>query len=407
MIHKIINNYQASYSGLPKAVWMLSFVIFVNRSGSIVLFFMTLYMTRKLNLSISMAGQIVSLYGIGALIGSYLGGWLSDKISARRVQLLSLITSGIGFIIISFITSTVFIAGMMLLLGMLSESFRPANATAIAEVCPPLLRARGFALNRLAVNLGITFGPAIGGFLATVDYKLIFWVDGVTCLSAAFLLWIFYHKIVPYKTADGHLDKEQTQSPYKDKIYMSVLILLFFAGIIFVQIFNTWPLYLREYYNLIEYRIGLLLTINATIIVLFEMPIIHRLERKNHLKIISIGSLLLSIGFVLLPLGNSFIFAAFTVVIWTIGEILLFPLIIGFIANRAGEKNRGQYMGLLTFSFSLAFVVGPLVGTSIYDSFGASILWLSLGVLGVFSFIGYQILNYYYKRLKKLNPETN
>jgi MFS family permease len=382
-VKKLILYYKASYSGLPKDAWMLAFVVLVNRSGSIVLFFMTLYLTKELGYSIAAAGRMISLYGIGSMAGGYLGGWLSDIIGTKRVQLFSLILSGIGFIILGYIKSPFIIAIALFIIAVLNESFRPANATAVGQVTPPELRARGFALNRMAINLGVTVGPAIGGFLAMHNYQLIFWMDGLTCLIAGIILWIFFRQ----KEFEAHLSTPVVdapiRSPWKDRIYLFFLMLTLSCGLMFVQLFNTWPVYLKDFYGLLENKIGTLLAFNAFLVVLLEMPLIHRVGSRNHLKIISIGTLLLFGGFTILPLGTGMLFGALTVMVWSLGEMLIFPLAISFVSERASDKNRGKYMGTYVTSFALAFVIGPALGTAIYDAWGANTLWYSAGLIGI------------------------
>ena len=194
MSGKLISRYLSAYRGLPQKAWLLSFVVLVNRSGSVVLFFLTLYLTNVLNYSVGEAGKILTIYGAGTLAGAFLGGWLTDKIGSVKVQFLSLFIAGWGYIFLSVLKEPIFISVTVFILATIAESFRPANSALLSEVCPPELRTRGFALNRLAINLGVSIGPAIGGFLATVNYKYLFWVDGLTCIGASFLLILFFGK---------------------------------------------------------------------------------------------------------------------------------------------------------------------------------------------------------------------
>ena len=182
MIRQIFNHYQAAYSGIPRKIWLLCLVVFVNRSGHMVLFFMVLYLTRDLNFTVSLAGELISIYGVGALIGAYLGGRLSDTIGSLRIQKFSLILNGTGYILLDFFFSPLMIGILLFFNAVVGEAFRPASTTALAAMAPPVLRSRIFALNRLAVNLGIAIGPTVGGILALYDYSYLFWVDGLTCL---------------------------------------------------------------------------------------------------------------------------------------------------------------------------------------------------------------------------------
>ena len=401
MINTFVKNYIKAYSGLPKTVWFLSCVVLINRTGSIVFFFMTLYLTTQKNYSVAEAGQMISVYGLGALFGALLGGWLTDKIGSMRVQLYSLILSGMGYLVLGYAEQGIQIAGLLFVIAIVSEAFRPANATAIAEVTSPEIRARAYALNRLAVNVGVTIGPAVGGFLATISYMYIFWIDGFTCLAASILLWFFLDKFKSI-TSKSEKDKNITvESPWKDKIYLFALLLLLLIGFAFVQIFNTWPLYLKSIYNLLEDKIGLLLALNALMVAFIEMPLIHNLEKYNVIKIMGLGGFLLLLGFALLPFGNSFLFAAATVIVWSTGEMLVFPFLAGFISNRANDNNRGKYMGMFTFTFALALVIGPALGTWIYDTYSPVYLWYGIGFTGALIWFGFVLLYWLLIKEKK------
>ena len=128
----------------------------------------------------------------------------------------------------------------------------------------------------------------------------------------------------------------------------------------------------------------MLIAFNAILVSVVEMPLVHKLEKGNILRSIAWGALLLFAGFAILPLARGFAFAMFTVFIWSIGEMLVFPLIAGVIANRASDTNRGKYMGMFSFNFSLAFVVGPVIGSGIYTNWGGDTLWLISGIMGIF-----------------------
>jgi len=203
---------------------------------------------------------------------------------------------------------------MLIVVAIVAESFRPAIMTALANSCKPQNMTRGFALVRLAINLGVSIGPAVGGFLALYDYIYIFWVEGLTCILSGIYLLFFYHekKITP--TTEIKSENVITRSPMKDLLYLQLLLIMLIVGIVFNQIFNTWPVFLRESYMFTEDHIGLLLGLNAFIIVLFEMPLVHKAEEYPILKVVAIGSLLLCVGIGMVIIHNSILFVAFTVV---------------------------------------------------------------------------------------------
>ncbi|RPI00343.1 MAG: MFS transporter [Calditrichaeota bacterium] len=386
-MNRLFTIYKNAYRGLPRPVWELSIATLINRAGTMVIVYLMLYLTEKIGLSPTAAGRIISIYGIGAVFGTLAGGWLADKITPHRVQLSSLFTAAVLFIILGYLKNLHSIAIVIFLLALTTEAFRPANSTAIAEVSPPEKRARSYALNRLAINLGFSVGPVVGGFLAHVNYHYLFWVDGITSALAGFYLY-FLHRRKTAVFTDEQPEEIKTRSPWRDAVYASVLLFMLLIGMLFYQIFNVWPLYLREIYHLAENQIGPLLAINGLLIVLIEMPLVHRLERAKPVRIIALGSLLICGGQSLLPFFSSYAWIALTVIIWTIGEMLCFPLMIAFIANRAGDKNRGAYMGMYSFTFSIAMVVSPIIGTWIYESMGPNSLWHIAGILGLVVFSG-------------------
>jgi MFS family permease len=284
-----------------------------------------------------------------------------------------------------------------------SESFRPANASSFAEVCPPKVRARGYVLNRMAINLGVTIGPAVGGFLATISYSYLFWVDGITCILAAIVFWFLFHE--KKYTGEHNSENEASTfvSPYKDKVFLTMMIFLFGLGLCFVQLFNTWPLYHKEVYGFDEDVIGILLAINAFTVVLIEMPLIRRLEKTGTFAPMIIGAFLLFAGFSILPYGNGFAFAVFAVMVWTIGEILIFPLMSTYIANRASDKTRGKYMGLYTFTFSFAFIIGPIIGTYFYQ-IEKSMMFYIMQVVGIITTLAFILLA---RKVQRNNKSMN
>lgn len=250
---KVFSLYKEVYSGLPKEVWLLSLVEFINRTGSMVLFFMTLYLTKTFHFSTTQAGQVISGFGLGALFGSYLGGKLTDVLGAYNVQKISLILTGTGFILLEQMSSYWLILGMMFFVGMVGEALHPANSTAISQVCRPELRTKGFALNRLATNLGFTIGPAVGGYLTLIDFRLLFWIDGITCLLAAVIFMLFFKTARPPQEPQAE-SAPPPRSVWKDFYFLKVLVFTFFIGIIFVQIFNTFPLFFSTVYGFKENR---------------------------------------------------------------------------------------------------------------------------------------------------------
>jgi predicted MFS family arabinose efflux permease len=371
--------YRRAYSGLPREAWLLFAVNLVNSSGAMVVFFLSLYLTRRLGFTPARAGQALSLYGLGSLAGGYLGGWFSDRIGSTSVQKLSLSLSGAFLIVLGQVRSAGGILPVLFLFSVAAGALYPANAASMSRVCPSELQVKGFALNRLANNLGVTIGPAVGGLLALRDYRLLFWADGLTCLAAAALFLVIWKRpedqLQRAEAKRGSPQPGGARMPWRDAPFLVLMLLVIAWGAVFVQIFATFPLYMGAVYGLAEDQIGRLLAVNTILIVTLEMAIMERIRAYSQTRMINLSFLLLGLGFGLMPLGRGFLYAGFTVAVWTFGEILSMPLLSALIARRASPETRGRYMGFFSFAFSLAFIVGPASGAAVYGHLGSEALW--------------------------------
>jgi MFS family permease len=388
----IVRLYRDAYSGLPRDLWLLAAVTLVNRAGSMVLPFISLYLTQQRGISVVAAGRIIGLYGVGAGIGSYLGGWLSDRIGPMRTQQLSLIVGGVGFVWLGMLRSAAAIAVAVLLVSMVAEAFRPAVMAVFAQRAPREARARGVALLRLAANLGLGIGPAVGGVLALHSYRWLFIGDAITCWLAALLLALALSGDEPRGPRGGTVSA-RGRSPWTDGPFLLLNLQVLLMAVVLFQAFTTLPLYLRQGFGFRENTIGALMALNALMIVALEMVLIHWAERCDRMRLVGIGAFLLCAGFGLLPLGSSLGYAAFTVVIWTMGEMLSLPLSGAAVVDRSGPHNSGRYMGIYSLSFGAAFLIAPVIGTWVYDAYGPATLWYGIGVLGIPLLVGAMLLS--------------
>jgi len=388
MLKALIRIYREAYRGLPRAAWMLAAAAFVNSSCTMVIFFLSLYLTHKLHFSTAFAGGALSLYGLGGVAGAYLGGWLCDKMGATRIQGISLFLTGGLCVSLGFFQSRPAILILLVFIGLASQALFPANSTAMTLICQPELRPRGFALQRLANNLGVTIGPVLGGYLALHNYHYLFWVDGLTSIAAAGLIVLFFRRQPIHAPAQEKLQKQQ-DSPWKDPLFLFILLLTISLGIIFVQLLSTYPLYLRRTYGLAENRIGSVLAVNTLMIVFLEMPLVHWLSRFAPGRAVAWGALFFGASFPLLPLGRGFGFAAMCMAVLTVGEMLTMPMLATLISNRAPAGSVGRFQGLFSLAFTVAFVVGPLLGTWVYGSWSGETLWMAVGLLAVLLWLGF------------------
>jgi predicted MFS family arabinose efflux permease len=396
-----VSLYRNAYSGLSSTTWWLSFVMLINRSGTMVLPFMTIYLTSPAEgYSIGQAGIVMGLFGLGAVAGGFLGGRLTDKIGFYRVQMIALIGGGIFFIILGQMKSFSGICIMSFLVSMVNESFRPANSTAIAFYSKEENRTRSFSLNRLAINLGWAFGSAIGGFIAAYNYELLFWVDGITNLCAAVLMW---QLLPPSKTNSEkvvhHEVPDPSHSAYKDKLFLWFLVLVTLFAMCFFQVFNNLTAYFKIELHFSERYIGALNALNGLIITVVEMVLIFQLEgKRGRMYYIAWGVLLVGLAYLMLNVFHmNAALAIVMMIVITFGEMFSMPFMNSFWIARTASHNRGQYAGLYTIAWSVAQTCGPFLGAQVAEYSGFRALWWMVGGLCVVTSTGFVLMHKYTK----------
>jgi predicted MFS family arabinose efflux permease len=273
------------------------------------------------------------------------------------------------------------------LLSFVNEAFRPANSTAIAFYSKEDNRTRSFALNRLAINVGWAVGSGLGGVLAKHSYELLFWVDGLTNLTAALLMWSFLKPVNYRPSRQPATDQHPLRSAYKDRTFLLFIVITMLFASCFFQIFTNLPVFFKTELHFSEPYIGLLMSVNGIIIALIEMVLIYKLEgkRKNTVYI-TIGVGLVGLSFLMLNIPGIGTFLAFAMITAiTFGEIFAMPFMNTYWIGRTQNSNRGQYAALYTMAWSAAQCLGPLLGAQVADHYNFTLLWWIVGALALFA----------------------
>ena len=396
MFARTLSLYQNAYSGLSRNTWLLSIVMLINRSGTMVIPFMTIYLTRPaMGYSIGQAGAVVGVFGLGAVCGGWLGGRLTDRIGFHRVQYMALAGGGILFMVLGQVTSYPLICLCTFVLSVVNEAFRPANSTAIAVYSKEDNRTRSYSLNRLATNLGWALGGAIGGVLASINFHLLFWVDGSTNLAAMLLLRFFLgQSSEPGVARTENAAAEPVGSPYRDKIYLGFLACTIVFAACFFQLFSVLPVFYKTALHMPEYMIGLLMTMNWLLITIVEMVLVFRLEgRRENLVYVFWGTCLVAASYLLLDILPLSVYTAyFCMFLTTAGEMMTMSFLASFWIARTQPANRGQYAGLYTIAWSTAQVIGPAGGAEIAQRAGFRVLWWLVGGICLVAGFGFRRL---------------
>ncbi len=398
MFARTVQLYRKSFEGLSRDMWLLSLVTFINRAGTMVIPFLTVYLTQELGFSLQRTGMVMSCFGIGSILGTIAGGKLSDRYGYYKVMFWSLFLTGFMFILLMYMHSFAAICITIFALGVIGEAFRPANTSSVVAYSTLETRTRSISLLRLAVNLGFSIGPAIGGFLAhKAGYQWLFLTDGLTCIGAALVFrWTLkprrQHSDTP--TSNAVTSGKGFSSPYKDVPYLFFALMVSLWAIAFMQFFSVIPVFFKAHFLLNEGQIGGLLALNGLLIALFEMPFIYTIEgRFKQLWLIRMGVVAVAVSYLLyLWPGTWHGIAIASVLIITLGEMLTMPFASTFAMNCASNENRGQYMAIYSAAYSVGHILAPVVGMQVAGRWGYEALWLVLTGFCVVAYAGFWLL---------------
>ncbi len=389
------------YANIPISIWLLTLVSFINRSGTMVIVFLPIYLTQKLGFDIKVTGIILSLFGLGIILGSYLGGVLTDKIGFLFVQTFSLLVGGLLYLLLEFFHSLISFSVTLFFVGLIAAWVRPATAATIAKFTTKKIRPLAYALNYQATNIGTTIGPAIGGIVASMNYIWLFRVEGAVNIFAALVMWLAFRNRHDKMVADDEMEASPANIIWwKNQSFLIYLFLTFLIGLVFLLFLNIYPLYLREVYLLSPFQIGLVMGTNGLAIILFQIHFAQFLNKFTILRVIGCGGFFVCLGYFILPFYNGFYYAIFALTVMTFGEMAVLPFSNNFIAMIAPRGCQGKYLGVAQSAFSIPLLLTPTLGAYVYTEFGKNSVWYLSGLIGVVVFLGFEYLRKRYSNLK-------
>jgi predicted MFS family arabinose efflux permease len=398
MLFRFFRHWRSSYTGIPTTIWFLALINLVNRLGSMVIVFITIYLTKELHFDIRQAGYVMGFFGAGALTGAFAGGKLTDRFGYYPVQFWSLIANGLVLIALIPIRDFWLMCAAVFCMSFTGDVFRPANSVAIARNSAPENRTRSISLMRMAFNMGWTIAPAVGGILvATLGWKWMFWVDGLTCIAAALTLrWLLPPKPAekPAHASENKALAQAGDSPYRDHNFLWFVLLTVLNAIVFMQFLWTVPVFWKDHFQWTEAQIGLISALNGLMVFLIEMPLVHRLEgRRPQLSYARAGLLMYIAAYLAFVMPLSAVAAALVFIIFiSFGEMFVMPFSSNFVYGRSGGSKQGEYMALYTMAYSVANIIAPLFGTQVIAAWGYSTLWCLAAALALVTWVGFLYL---------------
>ncbi len=411
MIKNYLQNISKIYHEYPRTFWTVIVITFIDRIGGSLLFpFFALYITSKFNVGMADVGVLFAAFSVSSFAGSAIGGALTDRFGRKGIIMFGLIASSFSTVAMGFVTSFQFFIVLAFFIGILTDVAGPAHQAMIADILPEEKRADGYGILRVAFNLSVVIGPAIGGFLAARSYLLLFLSDAVISLLTVVLIAIFLPETKPLAHPDAPKESMTNTFAGYGQVFRNAAFMLF-LGAVLLQVFTYMNMntvlgvYLRDVHGTPESSYGILLSINAAMVVLMQFPITRRITKFPPMLMMALGTFLYVIGFSMYGYVNTYAMFIVAMVIITIGEMIVSPVSQALVASFAPEDMRGRYMAVSGFSWAIPFAVGPYLAGLIIDGPKPNLLWYAAGFVGLLSTFAFLAL-YRIRHNQELELET-
>lgn len=407
-----ISNLEKTYRDYPPQFWMLVLVTFIDHFGYFLLYpFFALYITQRFGVGMATVGLIYAVLALSSQIGSGLGGALSDRLGRRGIMIFSLLTTSLSSLLLGFVPNITAIFIITLVIGTLSETGDPTYSAMVADLLPEEKRSEGYAIRRVAFNFSMALGPAIGGFIAARSYLALFITDAVISLGTALLVYLAMPETKP-SPQPGELPEGlgATFRGYltilRDRFFVMFAIASVFSGLAFMNLNTTLGVFLRDVHGVSEQGYGFLLTVNATLVIVFQLYLTHRIQGKSAMAMMALGALILAIGVAMVGFVSEYALFILAIVFITFAEMIQSPTGQALVAKFSPAEMRARYMAMFLIFSSIPYTFGPYLGGLILDHLNPNLLWYAAGVVSLLSMGGFMHLRTLMDRKPDLPTEA-
>jgi MFS family permease len=375
------------YHEFPSKFWIVVLVSFIDRIGGTLLFpFFSLYITQKFNVGMTQAGIILGIFSVFGLVGSMVGGALTDKFGRRRLILFGLVFSALSTLSLGLAKTLAALYPLAVVIGLLSDVAGPANQAMIADLLPEKQRAEGFGILRVAGNMAWIIGPTIGGFVANRSFFLLFVMDAVISCIVAVLFYLLMPETKPEAPDEAQPQSMlQTFAGYafvlRDFAYGSFLLAAMLMGLVYQQMYNSLSVFLRDNHGITPQGYGFLLTTSAITVILLQFWMTRQIKHRPPFLMMAAGTVFYMVGFSMFGFVSAYFLFALAIVVITFGEMMIMPTSLALAAGFAPEEMRGRYMALFSLSWALPATIGPGAAGLILDNYNPNLLWYLGGIL--------------------------
>jgi MFS family permease len=388
------------YHEFPRLFWIVVLATFVDRVGGTLLFpFFALYITQKFHVGMTQAGILLGMSSLFGLIGSMVGGALTDQFGRKQLIIFGLVFSALSTLTFGLVTRINVLYPLVIVVGLLSNIANPAHDAVVADILPETKRQEGFGILRVVGNLAWIIGPTIGGFVANINFFYLFVIDSVMSCLVALIIFRALPETKPQLQAHeaGQQSLLQTVGGYRhvlrDMAFMGFLAANIIMLVVYQQMYSTLSVYLRDNHHIDPQGYGFLMTTSAITVVLFQFWVSRLIKYRPPFLMMAFGTLFYMIGFALFGVFTAYVLFMLNIVIITIGEMIVVPTSQSLAANFAPADMRGRYMAVFGLSWALPATIGPGAAGYIIDNFNPNLLWYLGGALCALSALAYYALH--------------
>jgi len=395
----MLYKFKATYNEFPSRFWVLVVASFIDRVGGTLIFpFFALYITQKFNVGMTQAGVLIGIFSFSGLLGNLLGGALADRFGRKMIVLFGLVFSALSSVTMGLVDNLNVFYILAVVVGLLSDVAGPAWQAMVADILPEEKRAEGFSVMRVAGNLAWIVGPSIGGFMAARSFLMLFVMDAVSSLITA----VVVYRLIPETMPEAEEDQDaqsilQTLAGYRnviaDKLFMAYILTSMLMLVVYIQMYNTLSVYLRDVHGVSPQGYGLLLTSSAITVVLFQFWVTRRVKKYSPMLMMALGSGFYMLGFSMFGFVWAYFLFVFAIVLITIGEMIVMPVSQALAANFSPIDMRGRYMAVFSLAWAVPATIGPWAAGMVLDNYDPNFVWYAAGIICFISMIGFLWLN--------------
>lgn len=409
----MLNMLRVQYNKFPPKFWILVLAVFIDMIGGTLLSpFFALYITQKFQVGMTQAGVLLGIFSFSGLLGSTVGGALTDKFGRKKIVIFGLIFSALSTITLGLVNQLSIIYPLAVLIGILGSIAGPAHNAMVADMLPEEKRNEGFGLMRVAANLSWIIGPTIGGFVASRSYLMLFILDAVFSITTAMVVIKFIPETKP--VPHEHQASESVWQTilgyrivFKDMAFIAFLLVSMLMLIVYQQLYNTLSVYMRDTHHFPTQFYGYMLSASAVLVVIAQLWLTRKTSKYPPLLMMALGTFFYMIGFSMFGIFAAYAFFVLAVLIITIGEMIAVPASQVLAAKFAPEVMRGRYMAIFGLSWSIPSTIGPAAAGIIMDNYDPRWVWYLGGLLCLISILGYYLLHLRLKNHVRFARQTD